>query len=997
MKHFVRKLSITLLLMVTLAGAAWAQLDVSGTVTNVNGEPLIGVTVAIKNTNVGTATDIDGKYSLRVSGTSATIVYSYVGFHTVEKPVSASGEINVTMEETASNLEEVVVTGLATSVKRSNSANAVSQINAKELTGITVQSTFDAALQGKFPGVQITQNSGAPGGGINVRMRGITSINSATQPLYIIDGVYVDNTSLPAGLNAVSAAAAGGSPRQFDQDNPSNRVADLDPGDFESVEILKGPSAAAIYGARASGGVVIINTKKGSQTGKQPEVMFNQSLGWQQILNPLGVREWDEQKVADFYGEGSSEIQNFLDAQSAGMLHDYEDELFGNKGLISDSRLSVSSGNDRTAIYASGSHRKEEGIVENTGYTKTGIRMNINHEISRNLEFSLSSNYLKSSADRGYFNNDNTGTTMSIALSSTPTWAQLGRLPDGSYPNNPYAPSNFLQTGALITNNEAVDRFIIGGSVTAKIVNTERNSLKLILAGGLDDYTFRSTAIFPRELQFEKDGNGTNGASIQGNTGNFNDNESAILVHVYYGPKITFRTQGGLTRESFDRNTQIITATQLIGSQTNINQAGSIATFQFRSDQLDLGGFIQEEVNWQDRVIATIGVRADKSSNNSDPNELFWYPKASLAINIAEFMREEGTLNLLKLRVAYGESSNFPPAGALYTNLGSVIVDGQAGSITNLQRGNINILPERQKEFEAGIDIGLWQGRLVFEGTYYNKTSEDLIFLAQAPPSTGFTTKYVNGGTLVNRGFELTLDAEIVNKNDWLWNSSISWWTNESEITELTVPAFVTSAFGATLGTFYIDTNRSATQLVGIGPAEDIEEGDRYVVYGDFEPDFQMAFYEEVNFKNLTLSFIVHWKQGGYNVNLTSLLTDLGGTSHDYDEISLDPDGVLGNAAYRVSQLGVSAGPWIEKAGYVRVREIGLYYTFNKNDLSSWTNRVVKGARIGISARNPLNWFEYNSYDPEVSNFVGNGLASGVEVNPFPSSKQFMFNLALTF
>lgn len=997
MKHFVRKLSITLLLIVTLTGAALAQLDVTGTVKNVNGEPLIGVTVAVKNTNVGTATDVDGKYSLRVSGTAATLVYSYIGFHTVEKAVSASGVIDITMEETTSNLEEVVVTGLATSVKRTNSANAVSQINSKELTGIAPPSTFDGALQGKFPGVQITQNSGAPGGGINVRMRGITSINSATQPLYIIDGVYVDNTSIPAGLNAVSQAAAGGSPRQFDQDNPSNRIADLDPGDFESVEVLKGPSAAAIYGARASGGVVIINTKKGTQTANQPQVLFNQSLGWQQILNPLGVRQWDEQKVAGFYGDGSSEIQNFLDAQSAGQLHDYEDELFGNHGIISDSRVAVTNGNEKTAFYASGSHHKEEGIVQNTGYTKTGLRLNIDHEISKNVEFSMSSNYIKSSADRGYFNNDNTGTTMSIALSSTPTWAQIGKMPDGSYPNNPYAPSNFLQSADLITNNEAVDRFIVGGSVTAKIVNTERNSLKLILQGGLDDYTFRSTGIFPKELQFEKDGNGTNGASIQGNTGNFNDNESAMLVHSYYGPKLTFRTQAGLTRESFKRNTQIITATQLIGSQTNINQAGSVATYQFRSDQLDLGGFVQEEVNWQDRVIATIGVRADKSSNNSDANELFWYPKASLAVNIAEFMQDPGKLNLLKLRVAYGESSNFPPPGALYTNMGSVIVDGAPGSLVNNQRGNNNILPERQKEFEAGIDIGFLQDRIVFEGTYYNKTSDDLIFLAQAPPSTGFTTKYVNGGTLKNTGFELTLDAEIVNTKDWLWNSSISWWKNKSEITELSVPAFATSAFGATLGTFYIDTNRSATQLVGIGPAEDIQSGDRYVVYGDFEPDFQMSFYEEVNWKHFTLSFIIHWKEGGYNVNLTSLLTDLGGTSHDYDEISLDPAGVLGNADYRVSQLGVSAGPWIEKAGYVRVREAALFYTFDSKNLSSWTSNVVKGARIGISAHNPLNWFKYNSYDPEVSNFVGNGLASGVEVNPFPSSKQFMFNLSLNF
>ncbi len=976
----------------------WAQWEISGTVTNEKKEPLIGVTVAVKNTNIGTTTDADGRFALKVAESAVTLVFSYVGYATVERSLSGpAGKLEITMRETSSELEEVIVSGLATTVKRSNAANAVAQINARELTGIVAPATFDGALQGKFPGVQISQNSGAPGGGINVRMRGITSINSATQPLYIIDGIYVDNSIIPPGLNVVSLAAARGSPRQYDQDNATNRIADLDPGEFQSVEILKGPSAAAIYGARAAGGVVIINTKRGNWTSEGPRVRFNQSLGWRQILNPLGVRQWDEQKVADFYGAGSAEIQKFLDAQAAGKLYDYEDELFGHKGIISDSRLSVSGGNERTLFYASGSHRNEEGIVRNTGYEKTSLRLNIDHKLSQVFDLRLSSNYVKSSADRGYFNNDNSGTTMSIALSSTPPWAQLHQLPDGSYPNNPYAPSNFLQTRDLITNNESTDRFLMGGTLTARIVNTDYQSLRLLVQGGFDSYTFVTRAIFPRELQFQKDGNGTNGASIQGVTPSFNNNQSLMLVHTYYTSAFTFRTQGGLTRESFQRNTMIITATQLIGTQTNINQAGSISTFQLRTNQLDLGGFLQEEVNWDDKLIATIGVRADKSSNNSDPNALFWYPKASLAANIVRFMNNTGRVSNFKLRVAYGESSNFPPPSAIFTNLNGVIIDGIGGSLVNNQRGNPDILPERQKEIEAGADVGFMDDRMTLEITAYRKVSEDLIFTAAVPPSSGYTTKIVNGGTLENRGVELTLVADVVRTEQFRWFSSVSWWLNRSEITELKVPAFVTSAFGATLGTFYIDTNRSATQLVGIGNADDIEPGDKYVRYGDFEPDFQMSFYEDIRYKNWSLTFLVHWKQGGENVNLTQLLTDLGGTSHDYDLIELDPSGLLGNGPYRISQLGVSAGPFIEDAGYVRLREVGLYYTWSSDQVKKWTNDVVRGMQVGISAHNALNFFKYNSYDPEVSNFTGNGLASGIEVNPYPSSKSFMFNLSLSF
>ncbi|HYV91456.1 MAG TPA: SusC/RagA family TonB-linked outer membrane protein [Chitinophagales bacterium] len=1014
MKQLIRMLTITLLLVPALMSAALAQFDVSGTVKSDKGEPLIGVTVAVKNTNTGSTTDMDGKYIIHVFSSSGTLIFSYVGYSTVEKPVTSAGAVDVTLTETTSNLEEVIVSGLATTVKRTNAANAVAQISAKELTGITTQSTFDGALQGKFPGVQITSNTGAPGGGINIRMRGLTSIGSPAQPLFIIDGVYIDNSSISAGLNVVSNAAAGGNTAVFDQDNPSNRIADLDPGDFQSVEILKGASAAAIYGARASGGVVIINTKRGKENPGGPQISFSQSLGWQQILNPLGVRQWDETKIHDFYFQPSdttpeaiadaeaaaqAQIDLFHTAQQNGTLHDYEDELFGNHGIISDSRLSVSSGNEKTGIFASGFHRDEEGIVENTGYTKTGLRLNVDHVVSKMLEVNLSSNYLKTSADRGFFNNDNTGTTMSIALSSTPPWAQLDQLPDGSYPSAaPYAASNFLQTGALITNNEAVDRFIVGGTVTAKIINTANNSLKLILQGGLDDYTLHTTAIFPKELQFESNGHGTNGASIQGTTGSFNNNESAFLVHTYYASKLTFRTQFGLTRESFKRNSIIVTATQLIGSQTNINQAGSVATYQNRTNQLDLGGFGQEEVNWNDQVIVTLGLRADKSSNDADPNELFYYPKASLAINIAKFdFWKVEKVNTLKLRAAYGESSNFPPTGALFTNLGSNIIDGLAGSLVNVRRGNPDINPERQKEFEVGADLGIIQDRVTLEATFYTKDVKDLIFLAQLPPSTGFTSELINGGSLRNRGVEIGLNADVVKAGDFEWFSSIQWWKNRSEITELKVPAFIIGSFGATLGTFYIDTNQSATQIVGIGYDSLKEAGQPYQVFGDVEPDFQMSFYEEFRYKGWELDFLIHWKKGGENVNLTALLTDLGGTSHDYDEIDLDPSGQLGNAPYRISQLGVSAAPFVESSAYVRVREVGLYYNFDEKKLAGSTHNALKGARIGVAARNPLNWFKYNSYDPEVSNFVNNGLSTGVEVNPFPSAKQFYATVTLNF
>lgn len=250
--------------MLLLPPSLYAQnKTVAGTVTDAKGTPLAGASVIVKQTAQGTATDADGKFTLSVPG-DGFIVISSTGFKTQTFKVSdISGDFSVKMEEDFGKLDEVVVTGLSTTVKRRNLANAIVTISNKQLNGVAPAQTFDAALNGKIPGAYINANSGAPGGGISVKMRGVTSVFGNTQPLYVLDGVYMDNTATSGGLNAVTAAAAGGNAST--QDNPSSRIADLRAEDIENIEILKGASAAAIYGARAAAGVVIITTKRGRQ------------------------------------------------------------------------------------------------------------------------------------------------------------------------------------------------------------------------------------------------------------------------------------------------------------------------------------------------------------------------------------------------------------------------------------------------------------------------------------------------------------------------------------------------------------------------------------------------------------------------------------------------------------------------------------------------------------------------------------------------------------
>ncbi len=976
-----------LLFMVPLA--LFGQTTVRGTVTDFgSGRALPGVSVVVPGTTVGTNTDANGNYTITLPTASGKLTFSFLGYMPQTFNITpAVTELEVQLKERVTNLNEVVVTGLATTVKRANAANAVSTINTREISGITTPQTMDAAISGKLVGASVVSNSGAPGGGISMKLRGITSIFGNSQPLYVVDGIIMDNSSISSGLNAVTSASGGGSTST--QDNASNRIADLNPDDIESIEILKGASAAAIYGSLASAGVVIITTKRGA-AGKTL-IDFSQDIGFAKAANLLGMRDLNEERVRASFGEQS--VPLFIAARDAGRLIDYEEELYGNTGMLYSTRLNVSGGSEKTRFFVGGLIQDEEGIVKNTGYEKKSLRFNLDHTISERFDFSLSSNYINSTARRGLTNNDNAGVSFGVALSSTPSFVDLFPNESGLYPNNPYGASNFLQTRDLMTNEELTDRFLGGMTLNSYLQESATSNTKLVIRAGLDFYNLRTRALFPRLLQFQSNGNGTGGASIQGNNYNLNTNYAAFLVNNLNLADNTlfFTTTLGVTRENFNQDLTLNVATQLIGTQDNLDQAGAVEVEQTQLIVRNKGLFMQEEVNWRDRIIATAGLRLDKSSNNADVNEFNAFPKLSLALNLTNFnLWSDENFNMVKLRAAYGEAGGFPPFGAKFTSLIASNIGGDPGLLVTTQRGNQQIQQERQKEFEAGFDIGFMENRVLFEATYYIKTVSDLILIRNTPPASGFTTQVVNAGELQNRGVELSLSTVPVETPNFKWDSKLSYWTNESEITKLNVPAFPLGAFGNTLGTFFIEEGASATQIVGIKGEEGV------VKLGDAAPDFQMNFHNFLTVRqNLTFSFLLHWKKGGQNINLTQLLTDLGGTSFDYDDDN-DGDGIS-NAAERVSQLGVSAEPFVQDASYLRLREIGVYYTLPAPLLENAFGGFVRQVKIGASANNILTFTDYEGYDPEVSNFGGNGLSTGVDVTPFPSSKRYFFHFSIGF
>jgi len=1013
MKKSYKPLLLTCALFL-LSQVAMAQFTVNGTITDeTTGEALVGVNVFHQQSQSGTTTDVDGNFTLELPGQTATLRITYIGYISKNIQVEAGDRnLDITLRQDVANLEEVVVTGLATSVKRSNLANSVTSISSEELVGSSPAQTLSSDLYGKVTGANISSNSGAPGGGISIKLRGVTTINGSSEPLYIVDGIYMNNDAISNGSNAVTAAAAGGS--ASNQDNPVNRIADLNPSEIESIEILKGASAAAIYGQRASSGVVIIKTKRGS-SGKA-QFSASQSLGITTIQKKLGQRDFTAETAEAAFG--STGLALFNEADAADRFLDYEELLYGEEGLLSKTQVSSSFGNESTSIYVSGTLQDDEGIIKTTGYERQSIRANLDHRFTDNLKVAVSSNYVHSESNRGLTNNDNTGTTFGVSMVATPNFVDLRPDENGIYPDHPFNSANQLQTRDLFSNNEAVNRVLTSVQVDYNILQQPRNLLKFQFTGGVDFFSQKNKLVFPSDLQFEQ-ASGAPGTLIETSTDNLNTNTSALLVHTFMPQDdLTLVSQLGYTSFNNDQNSVLNVANGVLGTQTNVDQAVSVNVNQTRIFQRDRGFFVQEELNLSDTYIATVGLRGDKSDRNGDVDKIYLYPKASLAWNVTNMDFWEGeALDNFKFRVAFGQTGNLSTFGSKFTTLAPSNIGGLGGILLTNVRGVDNIKPERQTEVEAGFDLSMASGLASLSFTVYQKSIEDMLLQRELEPSTGFSFESFNSGEMRNRGVEVGLDLLPVNTNNLRWSSTLNFWKNVSKVTDLPVPAFDVGGFGTSLGVYRIEEGKSATQIVGLDPQTNEDgslatdgDGNPIIVtkkLGDGEPDFQVSFSNQFNiFKNVDFSFLLHWKQGGDTINLTELLYDLNGTTPDYDDTDLtfadyqnQAAGITDdtpNGVKRLSLLGISTDQFVQDASYLRMREIGLYYNVPVSFVSS-INESIRGIRFGVSATNLFTISPYRSYDPEVSNFGNQPIAQNIEVAPYPSSKQYYFHFNIDF
>lgn len=1001
--NLVRRLALSLLLLAMPMAVSAQAREITGRVVTETGQaPLADVAVQLVGTQRGAFTDANGRFSITVPAGPVQLRVSLIGWATQTVDIDA-GQMNVTISlaRDVLNLDEIVVTGQATSVARRNLANAVATVSSDELTK-TPAASLEQQLAGKIAGADIQANSGAPGGGLQVNLRGVSSIIGAATPLYVVDGVIVSDISVASGTNVIERASGGafGSGFASNQDNAPNRIADLNPNDIESVEVLKGASAAAIYGSKANNGVIIITTKRGRSGA--PQFSLTQRFGTFDLSNKLGLRRFNSmQEAVDVFGPRAADYWD-------GNFYDHEEEIAGNNPLSYETALSMSGGTPDTRYFASGLVKHDGGIITGTYYDKQSLRLNIDQNLGDRATIRVNMNGLHTKTGRGFTNNDNRSISYWMTFPQTPTFVNIQKQGD-DWPDNPFANSNPLQTAALAKNDEQVWRIISSAELQVDLLQSDDQSLRFTGNAGADFFNLKNVVFSPPELQFEPL-DGKPGTTFLGQTDNLNLNAGGSLVHEWHPESmgISATTSLGMQYEQRELDVARILNEDLIVGQSNIDQGTNPGIFQNRQKVRDLGFFAQEEVLLLDeRLLLTAGLRADRSSNNAEPDKYFYYPKFAGSYRFPDLI--PGKVDEFKLRAAWGQAGNQPLYGSKFSNLNS-------GNIAGLQTLNIStttvaedLHPERQRELEGGFDATLFNQRAQLEFTAYQRRITELLLRRALPPSSGYNTAIFNGGVMKTTGYEAALQLLPISKPDFEWNSRVTFSKDKTIIEELPVPPFAAGGFGTALGGFRVEEGKSATQIVGRDTTTVVNDprcdgdcpiGTRIVTgVGDANPDFRMGFSNEIRKGPFSLYSLFDWQHGGDVINLTAWLYDLSQTAGDFADpcnISGCQDGeTLGEYRLRVYP-GRTSKVWVEDGSFLKLRELTLTYDVPQDLVQGIWGRA-RFLRLSLSGRNLYTWTGYSGMDPEVSNFGAQAIGRNVDVAPYPPSRSFWLSVDIGF
>lgn len=992
----VRSLNTLLTSVFLLVGtlAYGQEKTVTGTViSSDDGMAIPGVNVVEKGTTNGASTDFDGNYSINVSE-GAVLVFSYIGFRTQEIPVSGSNTINVTLEQDVSALDEVVVTGYG-GVQRNEFVGATSVVKAAEIVQQPI-TTVEQGIRGRLAGVQVVQSSGAPGAGVSIRVRGLTSFAGGNEPLYVIDGIPLFNDDV-RGLNGISS---------------------LNPNDIASIEVLKDASSTAIYGSRAANGVVQITTKGGTASDGI-KVNYNVFASFQDVRKRFDLMTGDQFiAFATEYYNNSTELSEEERTTSLANLNavgnvntDWQDEVY-RTGFHHSHNVSFTGGDSDNNYYVSANYMNQEGVIETTDFERIALRLNLQNKLSE--KFRLNSRVsLSQSVNNGFLASDGTNTRnfgksgIGSTLIAAPTVPVFDA--DGNF--NSVAPYIFSDTdqenpAALL---EALDRNRVNrAQAVLSLSYSIIDNLTNVTRGSVDYVDRKSDFYSPRALSQL----GSQVAQLE-TSQNLN-----TLIEDYLNYKNTFGKVGvdvlvGASGQFEERNSIFLAGTGFPSDalQNNaIQAAGTLAVPQTLTiDQSLVSFFGRVQLDYDKKYLISLNARRDGSSVFSENNQWANFAAIGGAWRISEedFMKD-GIFNNLKLRASTGSVGNQAIQPYQSLSLGSIVLTGQ-GAGTGISVGlapnlpNPNLTWETTVQTNFGIDAGIFNDKYRFSFDYYVKTTNDLLATVALPQSSGFTSIVDNVGKVENKGVELQIGADIFENEDWYFSVDAQYSRNKNEILETKDDQDIFSGGGndASGSTAIVRPGESlfsffAVKFLGLDDTgapiyedldgNDIINGDDRQVVGSPLPDFIYGFNTTLKYKKLT--FLTNWQGvSGATVNNVALFR-LTNPVPDANRVANLRDFY---PTPRSDLFRTSSDRFIEDASYLRLANIRLGYDFDAALLG------LDNINLYISAQNILTITDYSGFDPEVNSFSGNDLRQGVDLAAYPASKTFTVGLNVRF
>jgi TonB-dependent starch-binding outer membrane protein SusC len=1017
MKNIYRRHFILLWMSVLISAVAFGQTQVSGTVKTSQGDPIPGVNVLVKGTAQGATTDTDGSFVINAPA-DAVLTISFIGYATQEIAVGSRTRIAVTLQEDVQALEEVVVVGYGT-VRKSDLTGSVSSVKADAFKDMPLVSV-DQALQGRAAGVQITQSSAAPGGGLSVRVRGANSLISGSEPLYVIDGlpIYPDNSS----FGTVGNTAGLGTTTSVGDRQPQSALAGMNPSDIESIEVLKDASATSIYGSRGANGVVLITTKRGREG--QTTIKVESSYSTQTI-----ARNIDMLSASDFatylntldVSQGGAPRYTKAQVDAFGQGTNWMDEIT-RTGSIWNNQLTVSGGNKTSRFAVMGNYQDNQGVVINTYFKRYSLRLNLDNDLfGGKATFSNSWALARTVGNAVPTDRGGPGGIIITSLGLDPTvpvYNANGQynypLYDGRFTINPVAEA---KEGV---DRDGTNRFFGTSALTIHLAKglKFRTSLGLDLLNATRNTFYNSKTRLGRQNVNELQRFDRNLVNIL--------NENILTYNIALAEGQNLEATVGYTSQK-ENNASALQSTRGIDSDdyNSVNfqngtkpQIGSSNRIMWNLESI----LARVNYNYKNRYLITLTARRDGSTKFGPNNKWATFPSAAIGwrvVNERFFEPLANTFDDLKVRVSYGITGNSQiPAYQSMSDLAprNYILNGVLVSGYGATRlPNADLKWEQTKMLNTGIDMAFLNNRLSVSLDYFNNRTTDLLLYVSIPQSVGFGSLLKNTGILTNKGFEIAVDGKVINRDRLSWdvNVNVSILRNRIEDLGSSAPFFASSPsghlgvdgswvqagspIGIWRGYHYMGVDNTGKPIYEDRNNDGAYTAEDYVVMGNPNPKFTWGFNTNLKFMNFDLAVFLRGVQGNDVRNLQR--SEIGDGAQKINQVSniltdsWSPENTSASrpsvdatrdfASFRRSSF------FIEDGSFIRLQNVSLGYNLPMP-------KVIRTARVYISAQNLFVITKYKGFDPEVNNQGQNNLNRGDDYDAYPRARTFTAGVSLT-